>query len=144
MRIITIGLVAVALASCGPTTEPTVIPGSCEPGDRVGTYLSHSEKVDGSCGELSDSVGRIDDPTFLPANCTHDAPDRWSNEGCKLERAFSCVATDGTGSRQSLVAVTEQQNTGGSLITGVMTMRLTDASGAFVCSGTYRITFTRQ
>jgi hypothetical protein len=59
---------------------------------------------------------------------------------CTLDRAITCVDANGT---TKLASVTTQKDASGSLITGFFTIQIADVTGDS-CTGTYRVTYTRQ
>lgn len=118
---------------------------TCEKTDRSGTYFVEYETVDGNCGDIPSSVGRLDDATALPDTCAFDAPDRWSDGDCKLERAYSCEENAiEPGATSTTVAVTEQRDAAGDMLAGTLTMTVKGGDGGFICSGTYRFSASRQ
>ena len=138
---IVLGLVFLAACSGGDGVEDNR-PTSCDPvTERVGTYLAHFETLSGTCGDFPDSLARVDNYADLLAGCVLLDPDRLSEGDCKLERHYSCPVDTGDG---EYTAITTQQDAAGSVLSGTVTVNLTDASGGFVCTGTYRVTFTRQ
>lgn len=111
--------------------------------DRMGTYLSRSTETDGNCGPIPDALGRIDNSGPLPEGCVLDAEDRVTENGCKLERSFSCTQ-EADGLVFSYVAVTTQQDEAGAHITGKLTMIARDLDGATLCVSTYTMRADRQ
>lgn len=114
--------------------------------DRSGTYLaSYSERSGGTCGDIPDELGRLDGVNALPAQCTEDAPDVWSADGCRLDRSFTCCEGYYC---TSIVAVTEQRDASAATITGTLSLRITefDPAGNPVdsCSSLYDMTAQRQ
>lgn len=133
---------SVFLVACGGEDDSLV----CNQGDRVGTYLAvFSERnMPLPCGPLPDQLGRIDSQD-LPDGCVFDASDRWTENDCKLERAYTCESDDiGPGYTTEWIAVTTQDNSSGSRISGVVTIRALDASGVALCASTYDVVATRQ
>ena len=115
----------------------------CSSTDRIGTYLLETPERDGTCGAIPSQVGRVEDPTALPVGCVLDAPDRWSDGGCSLERAYTC--TDAPNNLiTSWTGITTQQDSNGDLVTGVLSVRATELDGTFVCSSTYGFRAERQ
>lgn len=140
MRIAAIASAWLAVG-CGGTSGgggEEALPVSCDPvTQRLGTYLMHLERVNGTCGEPPDSLVRLE--ANGGEGCVLDADDVWSDNGCTLDRAVSCTTAAGT---SSFVGVSTQRDQSGSRITGLATITLRDALGT--CVGTYRITYTRQ
>lgn len=133
------------LGACSGSDGGSSAPIECAQTDRVGTYLSHLvERDGGKCGPIADALGRIDSEE-LPAGCSFDAPDRWSEGDCKLERAYSCDEPGiGAGYTSKSVAVTRQQASDGSKITGTVTITILEPNGTVGCASTYDLTATRQ
>lgn len=141
MRIVM--LLALTLAGCGGSDRRSpedTLPASCDPiTQRIGTYFAEATTVSGNCGPQTSGLVRLD--STIPDGCVFDADDIWSNNGCTLERAMTCPSGEET---VRLVAISTQQDSHGDRITGTMTMAFSDARGASVCTGTYRLTYTRQ
>lgn len=118
---------------------------TCSPAERSGTYLLTYTERSGDCGPIPEQLGRLDDAEALPEECMLDAADRWSEDACKLERAYTC-AEDGVepGASGSWVAVTTQADDSGGRITGTVTVRILGADGVQLCRSTYDITASRQ
>jgi hypothetical protein len=109
----------------------------CDP-RRLGTYRTTYTTLDGTCGDQAGGVGRLDNDAPLPEGCELTAPDIWSADGCKLDRALRCNADAiAPGAVTEFVAVSTQANA--SLITGTMTMDVFDSGGQLVCTGTYSL-----
>lgn len=140
MRIGLIGLGALVLLGCSAGGESGLAI-TCSAADRTGTYLQRFETLSGDCGDIPEALGRVD--AGLPATCTLDAPDRLSEGECKLERAYTCQA-DAAGATAKYVAVSTQEADDGSRLVGTLSVRGLNADGTLACSGTYRITATRQ
>jgi hypothetical protein len=119
---------------------------TCSLDDRNGTYLIHLEEKDGNCGEAPDQLGRLESASALAEGCELDSPDVASDDECKLERSYTCVAPAvADGFEVSYVAVTTQQNAGAGLITGTMSLTIRDAESWLVeCSSTYSLRAERQ
>jgi len=130
-----------ALAGCGGDDGEAAL--ECSRGDRWGTYLLEYSERSGDCGPLPDALSRLDDEDAMGDGCELDAPDRWSADSCRLERAYTCE-DPGIGVTGTFVAVTEQRDGSGARLTGLLTVRLRDADGRVLCSGTYDVTATRQ
>lgn len=132
------------LIGCAAKTakHESATPLVCEMSDRSGTYLSVFTTKSGNCGDLPEELGRLDDASGLPDYCAFDADDRWSENDCKLERAYTCVTDSGV--TTSAVAVTEQRDESGATLSGLVTLRATNGPTGETCVGTYAVTLTRQ
>jgi hypothetical protein len=141
-RVITIGLASALLGACGGADDPI----TCSPSERAGTYLLTYETLSGNCGNLPQTVVRLEGPDQgLIEGCALDVPDRWSEDGCKVERAFTCLEpAAGDGATSEFVGVTTQETDDGSRISGTMTARLFASDGSQTCLGTYRLAYERQ
>lgn len=116
----------------------------CAQTDRAGAYLAHySERANGTCGAIPDTVLRFSGSTAASPGCAFDAPDSWSTDQCTLERSISC-AIPGTNQTLTGVASTHETESGGAKISGVETITIYDVNGAFLCTSTYDLTATRQ
>lgn len=118
---------------------------TCSAAERSGTYLMTFSERSGDCGPIPEQLGRLDDAEALPEECTLDAPDRWSEGECKLERAYTCEE-DGIepGATSSWIAVTSQADDSASRITGTVTVRILGADGVQLCRSTYGFSASRQ
>lgn len=119
---------------------------TCDPAtDRNGTYLVHLvERPGGSCGELPDTLGRIDGgmPVQGPSQqCSPVAPSKFSQGNCKLENVFRCTSSDG--SVVDATAVTTQLDADGAKLSGIYSASATRPGGAS-CTSSYDVTYTRQ
>jgi hypothetical protein len=135
---------ALLACACSSSSDATVLPSHCDISDRMGTYLDHyAERSGGTCGAIPDQVGRVDGPSGLPEGCALDGDDRVSENGCKLERTYTCdFPADGV--IASYTGVTQAEDAGANRLIGILTVRVSDSSGSFLCSSTYDLTFTRQ
>lgn len=135
-------LLLLVLPACGDGGDAAT---ACDRSDRSGTYLLQFTERSGDCGPIPEQLGRLDDAEALLEECALDAPDRWTEGDCKLERAYTC-AEDGIepGASSSWVAVTTQADDSGSRITGTVTVRVSDARGVQLCRGTYGFEASRQ
>jgi hypothetical protein len=139
IRILLIGLLA--LGCSGAEDEPV----ECAQTDRSGTYLFQHSETSGNCGAIPDQLGQLDASAAVAPACTLDAPDRWTEADCKLERAYTCAEEGiGPGWYSTGVGVTEQQDSAGDTIAGLFTLTVYDASGLVQCKSTYELTATRQ
>jgi hypothetical protein len=66
--------------------------------------------------------------------------EQWSSGDCKLERVFTCVNGALTG---HYTIETQETQAGGAELSGTYGLQIDDASGPG-CTGSYRITYTRQ
>ncbi len=129
------GVLALTLAACaGSSSSGPPAPTMCSMSDRHGTYLIHTDVVSGNCPPIPDSLTIFGVPT-QNTTCTV-ASIAWSNGDCRNDVAYSCLSN---GIRVFFVGYTVQEAQDGSVIKGELT---TSVSGG--CSGTYRITYTRQ
>ncbi len=121
-------------------------PIECSAADRTGTYLMRYETLSGTCGDIPESIGRLENAAQeLAEGCVFNADDRWTDDDCKLERAITCPFPEAcAGCTLRGVAVTTQQTEDGSLITGTTTVTALDSDGTLGCTGTYRIRGERQ
>jgi hypothetical protein len=118
---------------------------TCSRTDRAGTYLMQFSERAGDCGPIPEQLGRIDDATALPAGCTLDAADRWSDADCTLERAYTCDEPGvGPGVTSSSIAITTQQDQGAESLTGTLSIVVRDSDATQLCRSTYDVTGTRQ
>ena len=112
----------------------------CKPDEFKGTYLSHYEETNGTCGPIPDSL--VSDMTAQTAapGCTVDA-NRVSDDQCTRETSAHCVLANGN----TVLATgkTEQVEDDGSRLEGIVTYTISRA-GIVLCQGTYEITATRQ
>jgi hypothetical protein len=140
-------LIAAAMASvaCSGSDDGEASAGGCSNSDRDGTYLlEYSERDGGMCGELPDAVGRLDADAPIEGVCERTAEDEWSSDQCKLTRSLRCTSeTDGLIIEG--VAVSEQEDSAGDVLTGLYTITARDlATGEVLCTSTYNVTATRQ
>lgn len=126
--------------SCGSDSADPDLPDSCSPAQRYGTYLVHAETISGSCGDLGDALVRVDGPG-VPAQCDLLADDLYTRGDCTLQRVIRCPDGDGY---TVTTGITTQISADGSMLNGTITIESHDAVGAAVCSGTYRVTYSRQ
>jgi hypothetical protein len=110
----------------------------CEPEDREGTFLLSFAVMKGDCGYFADQRVKVEDVDALPDGCKFDAPDEWAENDCKLRRYYTCVTDLGT---SKWTAVTEQHDEDATVLTGVVTVKLT---GEQPCMGTYSVRYDRQ
>jgi hypothetical protein len=138
MRILTMGVV-LSLAACSGSDEGE----PCDLAHRDGTYLLRYQARDGAnCGELPDTVVRLDADAPLSPECSLDAPDDVSGDQCDFTRSFTCATADPDGTVQG-VAITKERG-GGAQLVGLYTVTIRDAAGEYVCSGTYDMSAVRQ
>jgi hypothetical protein len=126
-----------------PPPEPAFV--DCAPEDRTGTYRATFTTVDGNCGDQIGSLVRLDPSAAIPETCAFTFEDAWSDDLCKLERSLLCeTPAICSGCSQETIAITEQETNDGSLITGLMTIRVLDYDGTMLCMGTYSVRAQRQ
>ena len=143
-----IGLALCTIACAGSAAdddeEQSTQPTECDPAEQVGTYLMQLDLRDGNCGEFSDRLVRVDalaeDPDGL---CVEDAPERWTEGGCKVEASVTCDDAAGRGTYQNILVLT-QRDESGDRFTGILSVAAWDTMGAQVCRGTYDVAATRQ
>lgn len=142
MKVITLGT-ALLLAACSggdDSDEPEDF--TCSVLSRSGTYLMTLTELDGgTCGELPASVVRVDPGEELEPGCVLDKPTVVSSDECSVTESLTC--TDEFGITSSIEGVSRQASADGSLITGVVTLYVSDAQGP-VCVSTYRARYERQ
>jgi hypothetical protein len=130
--------VIAVIAGCGSDAEPL----ECSRADRTGTYLLQYTEQSGDCGPLPDAVGRLDAAEADAPGCTVNSS-VWSEADCKLERTVTCESTADDLSLR-MIGVTEQADSAGHKITGLMTLDARTIGGAYVCLSTYTMTAVRQ
>jgi hypothetical protein len=80
----------------------------CSAAKRQGSYQVQIHPFSSTCPELSDYVEQWDGKTPpLGEHCTFDMPDRWSSDGCTLERAFTCEQAGG-GTARTVMTSTQK------------------------------------
>lgn len=115
----------------------------CSVAKRRGTYQVEIHPFSSTCPELGDYVEHWDGKTPpLEEHCTFDMPDRWSSDGCTLERAFTCEQAGGGTART--VMTSTQKSDDGSILAGMLSWRKYDRSGESTCQGTYSFTSSRE
>lgn len=136
---------AVLCAACGSGDDDGGGAITCAPEERTGTYRLRYTTLDGNCGDVPESIGRLDNAAAeLGDGCTFDAEDRWTENDCKLERAFTCPAESiGPGMKTRTVAVSTQEDDSGAHLTGTTTVTVLQANGQVACVGTYELNATR-
>jgi hypothetical protein len=144
LSFVVLGLLGCSGASSGDDDDTSGAPTSCDwVEDRMGTYLQRFTETSGNCGPIPDALGRLDNSAPLPENCALDADDRVTENGCKLERAFTCT-DEPNDFVTSTVAVSTQQDEAGALITGKATITARHLDGSTVCVSTYNFRAERQ
>jgi len=117
--------------------------GRCSVAKRRGTYQVQINPFSTTCPKLEDYVEQWDGKTPpLGEHCTLDMPDRWSSDGCTLERAFTCEL-EGGGSARTVMTST-QKSDDGSILAGMLSLRKYDQSESLTCQGTYSFTSSRE
>lgn len=98
------------------------------------------ETLSGNCGEMADGLVSFDASGSGSSACQNlDAP-KWSEGSCKVETHISCDLGDGLTFAEART-ITTQEDEDGAVLSGTMTMSV---SGSQSCTGSYRVTFTRQ
>jgi hypothetical protein len=121
----------------GPAEKP------CSQAKRRGTYQVQINPFSTTCPKLEDYEEQWDGKTPpLGEHCTLDMPDRWSSDGCTLERAFTCELQGGGSSRT--VMTSTQKSDDGSILAGMLSLRRYDQSESLTCQGTYSFTSSRD
>ncbi len=128
-----------ALTACGSSDDDDSF--ICSPSDRSGTYFADFETVDGNCPDQNSALIRLDGSLEVAPGCTVLAPPTWSDGECKLETSQYC-AIDATLNVEATGISTQQDETG-ELITGLLFLTIDDGAN-ILCSGTFRVTATRQ
>lgn len=135
-------IAALATVGCGGSDEPGEAV-TCEQSDRSGTYWAEFETLSGSCPDQNAGLIRLGETGMIGTECEQTAEPQWSDGDCTLETAVRCVI--GTDALVESITITTQQDAAGDSITGTMTFTGYDlATGSLVCSGSYRMTATRQ
>jgi hypothetical protein len=133
-------LCAGALVGCGSSSSGSPPPTSCDPAtDRLGTYLFHYDRIGGNCGQVDDQLVSLNPGPGAPVNSCVINSERITEGGCKIERDGTCRAPDGTLVRT--VMSSRQETEDGSFLDGTATFTI---SGPVTCTGTYRVSGTRQ
>lgn len=135
----TLALAALTLAGCSAGAEPDDT--GCKNLSRDGTYLIVWQPLSGDCTTPDTQVSRGDPQGLLPSGCSTDQPERWSDDWCSLERAYSCPRTVDTGRFSVVEAITQGDN---GVFTSAATVTVRDPAGAQVCKGTFAVTYARQ
>jgi hypothetical protein len=133
-----------AVRSDRPTPRAKTRPTErCSVAKRQGSYQVQIHPFSSTCPELPDYVEQWDRKTPpLGEHCTFDMPDRWSSDGCTLERAFTCEQAGGGTART--VMTSTQKSDDGSILAGMLSLRKYDRSGESTCQGTYSFTSSRE
>jgi hypothetical protein len=115
----------------------------CSVAKRQGSYQVQLHPFSSTCPELPDYVEHWDRKTpSLGEHCKFDMPDRWSSDGCTLERAFTCQQ-DGGGTARTVMTST-QKSDDGAILAGMLSLRKYDQAGSPTCQGTYSFTSSRE
>jgi hypothetical protein len=135
-----LGFAAVLVCACsGGADDDEPEDFECSVLSRMGTYLMTLTEVDGTCGPFPASVVRLS--SELEPGCVLDRPTTVSPDECSVETSITC--TDEFGVTVTGDGITKQANADGSLITGILTMHIKDATGP-ICLSTYRAKYERQ
>jgi hypothetical protein len=109
----------------------------CSRSLRNGKYKVQLQGISSNCQRVDDFEEELKDGVAqLGENCTHDKPDKWSEDGCKIERTYSCKEANGTTTRTTMVTSPESDD--GSILAGIISIRKLDKSGSERCQGTFR------
>lgn len=115
----------------------------CLKTNRNGNYRVQLQGLSSSCSRISDYDEQLKDGiASLGLDCAFDKPDKWSEDGCTLERAYTCKA-DGGGSTRT-IQVSSQNADDASILVGILSIRQLDRSGSESCQGTFRFIASRQ
>jgi hypothetical protein len=115
----------------------------CSPSKRRGTYQVELRPFSSSCPALPDYTERWEGKAPpLGERCSSDVPDRWSDDRCTLERAFTCQQDGGGTSRTAMTST--QKADDASILAGMLSLRRYDKDGSPTCQGTYSFTSTRE
>jgi hypothetical protein len=132
-------LAFVVVVGCAGSDEDGP-PTMCDQVMVSGTYRITYTTVSGNCGDLPETLERVDSPD-PDAQCMELAPTIVREGGCALERSFAC-AESATGRRQDIVQVLRIQRADGSLITGTTSLTVRQ-NGSVLCIGMYNTRWTR-
>lgn len=114
----------------------------CALDDRIGTWrFTATEEDGGTCGALPTQLIVVEDPLFLPEECTLDRGDWLSGNECELRRAFTCDTGDAC-SPEVYVAITRQQSE--DRITGTLSLSGACTDDLSVCSSIYAVRYERE
>jgi len=110
----------------------------CSANDRYGLYLIRYGVQTGNCGGTRLLGGWVDHAMALPGYCALDAPDRWSDDECTFERAYTCpdpaddLVTSWSGA-------TTQRDDDAEFLTGSANVQSTRLDGTVLCTGTIEL-----
>lgn len=133
----------VALLCCCSSSEPDENTPftDCHLDDRVGTWRFSATEESGTCGPFPTQLIVVDDPLFLPENCTLDRGDWLSSNECELRRSFTCETENSCGP-EVYVAITRQQSE--DLVTGTVSLSGPCTDDLSVCSSVYAVRYERE
>ncbi len=124
-------------------TEKKESTNHCLKTNRNGNYHVQLQGLSSSCSRVSDYDEQLKDGiASLGQDCEFDKPDKWSEDGCTLERAFTCK-TDAGGLTKTILVSSEDAHDG-SILAGIISIRQLDKSGSERCQGTFRFISSRQ
>jgi len=115
----------------------------CSKASRNGTYKVQLQGLSSNCQRAADYDEVLKDGIApLGTDCSFDKPDKWSDDGCTLERAYSCK--DAGGSTTRTILVSTQNADDASILAGILSIRKLDKSGSETCQGTYKFISSRD
>jgi hypothetical protein len=137
-------IVTLGLGGCGSEDKPAE-PSPCSASDRTGTYIfQYVERAGGNCGPVDDEFLTLNGGG-VPPGCRLDEPDVWSEDGCTLERSYTCPSNGlGQGWTTRGNGITTQESSSGAIITGFVSITIYDDAKLPVCTSSYDLTATRQ
>lgn len=112
----------------------------CHLGDGtvVGTWRTHYQETDGTCGPIPDETN-IFDPNAAPQPGCTQSQAQVSADKCRVDLAWSCPTTDGNGTQSWVVVLTQ---TGPGTLKGTGTVQANHTSLG-TCRSTYAMTLTK-
>jgi hypothetical protein len=143
-KIMLLAIIALWTTACSSGTDDQP---SCSRTDRTGTYLQHFVEHDGgTCGTIPDELSTISGAgSGAGPGCSLDAPDRWSDGDCSLERNYTCpVDTVCVGCKVKFTAITHEGDDGGARLIGTIGLTGINPDGSIGCVSVYDLTATRQ
>lgn len=125
-----------AVVGCSSHSDP---PTSCDPNERMGTFLFHYVTVSGNCGSIPDQLVNTTTSSTMQTQqgCTV-ASSVLSDGNCKLSDVVQCPPRSSLGNA-TITEVSSQTDASGNVFSG--TASFVVAAG---CAGTYSFTATRQ
>jgi hypothetical protein len=132
-----VGALACLVVACSSSSSPSQ-PAQCDPmTQRVGTYVLHYDVESGNCGAINDSLIILNGMTAPPMmqGCTF-VSSGWSEGNCRYDTQFQCTIN---GQTFMATGYSVQETQDGSLLTGEASVSVPG-----ICSGMYRLTYTRR